>query len=342
MLETVWFILWCVLWAVYFMLDGFDLGIGILTPILGKTESRKTVLYKATGPFWDGNEVWLITAGGVTFAAFPTTYAIMFSALYSPLMLILFSLILRGISIEFKGKIDNKIWNKTCDWLFFISSLLAALLFGVAFANIFAGIPINAEGIFQGTIINLLTPYGLLGGILFILLFLIHGLLWLTIKTENELQEDSIKLFNKLWPVLLTITIIFIGFTAFATNIFKNYLESPFLFIIPVVCIISLVFTKVFIAKQKYWKAWAMSCITIFNIVIFGLIGIYPNLLPSSINDLYSLTISNSASSPLTLKIMLGVVLAFLPFIIAYQSWAYYLFRDKIKEDTNQDKVESY
>lgn len=342
MLETIWFILWCILWAVYFMLDGFDLGIGILTPILGKTESRKSVLYKATGPFWDGNEVWLITAGGVTFAAFPTTYAIMFSALYSPLMLILFALILRGVSIEFKGKIENKIWNKTCDCLFFVSSLLAALLFGVAFANIFAGIPINADGIFQGTIINLLTPYGLLGGVLFILLFIIHGLLWLTIKTESTLQEDVIKLFNKLWPVLLIIAIVFIAFTAFATTVFENYLESPFLFAIPVICIIALVLTKVFVTKQKYWKAWAMSCLSIVNIVLFGLVGIYPSLLPSSIKDTFDLTIYNSASSPLTLKIMLGVVLVFLPLIIAYQAWSYYLFKDKIKEDTNEEKIESY
>ncbi|MGD9579956.1 MAG: cytochrome d ubiquinol oxidase subunit II [Vampirovibrionia bacterium] len=342
MLETIWFILWCVLWSIYFMLDGFDLGIGMLTPVLGKTESRKNVLYKSTGPFWDGNEVWLITAGGVTFAAFPTTYAIMFSALYSPLMLILFSLILRGVSVEFKGKINNKIWNKTCDILFFISSLLAALLFGVAFANIFSGIPIDADGIFKGTILSLLTPYGILGGILFISLFLIHGSIWATIKTENDLQEDCIKLFNKLWPVLMGIVVIFLAYTPFATKIMNNYLESPFLFVIPVICIIALVLVKVFFNKKEYWKAWSMSCLTIVNIVLTGLVGIYPSLLPSSINNAFDLTIFNSSSSPLTLKIMLGVVLVFLPFILAYQTWAYILFKDKVKENPDKDQVESY
>ena len=169
MLETIWFILWGVLWSVYFMLDGYDLGLGSLLPFLAKNETDRRLVYRAMGPFWDGNEVWLITAGGVTFAAFPTTYAMMFSSLYSPLMLILFALIFRGVSLAFRGEVDNPRWKAFWDGCLVVGSFLPALLFGVAFANIFRGLPIDAAGIYQGNLFTLLNPYGLAGGVLFVL-----------------------------------------------------------------------------------------------------------------------------------------------------------------------------
>ena len=191
MLETIWFLLWGVLWAVYFMLDGFDLGLGTLAPFLARTDADKRVVYNSMGPFWDGNEVWLITAGGVTFAAFPTTYAVMFSALYTPLLLLLFALILRAVALEFRSKVEDEGWRKLWDVCHFVGSFVPALLLGVAFANIFKGIPIDAEGDFHGNLLTLLNPYGLLGGVLFVLLFLVHGALWLAIKAEAPLEERA-------------------------------------------------------------------------------------------------------------------------------------------------------
>jgi len=189
MIETIWFAIWGIAWAVYFMLDGFDLGIGMLLPFLGKSESDKRVLINSMGPFWDGNEVWLITAGGVTFAAFPRTYAVMFSGLYTPLMLLLFALILRGVAFEFRGKILSETWVKVWDTCLVVGSFVPALLLGVAFANIFAGIPIDREGIFQGNLLTLLNPYGLAGGVLFVLLFVVHGALWLATKLRDKLGK---------------------------------------------------------------------------------------------------------------------------------------------------------
>src|SRR5512133_3487177 len=191
MLETIWFVIWGVAWAVYFMLDGFDLGLGTLFPFLAKNETDKRVIVNAMGPFWDGNEVWLITAGGVTFAAFPRTYATMFSALYTPLMLLLFALILRGVSFEFRGKIHSATWAKVWDTCLVVGSFVPALLLGVAFANIFAGIPIDREGIFQGNLFTLLNPYGLAGGVLFVLLFSVHGALWLATRSEGDLHARA-------------------------------------------------------------------------------------------------------------------------------------------------------
>jgi cytochrome d ubiquinol oxidase subunit II len=338
MLETIWFVLWGVLWAVYFMLDGFDLGLGSLSPFIARTEDEKRVVYAAMGPFWDGNEVWLITAGGVTFAAFPTTYAVMFSALYTPLLLLLFALIIRAVAMEFRSKSDNPGWRKLWDLGLFVGSFVPALLLGVAFANIFAGIPIDAEGDFQGNLLTLLNPYGLLGGVLFVLLFLVHGALWLAIKAEPPLEDRAGSTAGAIWLVLLIVAVVFLGATWFATNLYNNYLTYPVLALIPLITVLALLAVRLFIAKRAWWKAWAASSLTIVGAALFGVVGLYPNLFPSSLNPAYSLTIFNSASSPLTLKIMLGVALTFVPIVLIYQIWSYYLFKDKItKEDLAEE-----
>ena len=183
MLETIWFALWGILWAVYFVLDGFDLGIGTLAPFVAKNEDEKRAVYNSMGPYWNGNEVWLITAGGVTFAAFPKTYAVMFSSLYSALLLILFCLIVRGVAMEFRSRFASGGWKRFWDALLWIGNFGPALLFGVAFANLFRGILIDKAGMYQGTLFSLLNPYGLMGGILFTLIFAVHGSLWLAIKS---------------------------------------------------------------------------------------------------------------------------------------------------------------
>ncbi|WP_456324771.1 cytochrome d ubiquinol oxidase subunit II [Desulfonauticus submarinus] len=326
MLKTIWFLLWGILWAIYFVLDGFDLGLGTLMPFLAKNEQDKRFIYNAMGPFWDGNEVWLITAGGVTFAAFPKTYAVMFSGLYTALMLLLIALIIRGISFEFRSKVESPGWKKIWDTCMFIGSFLPALLLGVAFANIFKGIPIDANGVFQGNILTLLNPYGILGGILFVLLFLEHGALWLAFRTTGDLQLRSGAAAAKIWPIKVIVLLIFLVYSAISTQLFANYLANPILFILLALPIIGIFLSRIYTGTQQWLKAWIASALTILGTAMFGIIGNYPALLPSSINPAYSMTIYNSSSSTLTLKIMLGVALIFVPLVIGYQFWVYKKF----------------
>jgi cytochrome d ubiquinol oxidase subunit II len=338
MLETIWFVLWGVLWAVYFMLDGFDFGIGMLMPFLARTDEEKRIMYQSLGPFWDGNEVWLITAGGVTFAAFPLMYAVMFRSLYSALVLVLFALIFRAVSLEFRNQVEGPRWRTAWDLGTFLGSLLPALLLGVAFGNIFQGIPIDGEGIYHGTLLTLLNPYGLLTGIVFVLLFLVHGAIWQAIKADGGLHRRSLAVAKKIWPVLLVAAVVFLVATWFATGLWNNYLENPLLLAIPLVAVAGLLATRIFLAGARCWKAWFASGLTIVGCTLFGVVGLYPIMLPSSLNAEYSLTAFNSASTPLTLKIMLVVALIFVPIVIAYQTWVYVLFRDKVtKEDIAQE-----
>ncbi|MBI5249439.1 MAG: cytochrome d ubiquinol oxidase subunit II [Desulfomonile tiedjei] len=340
MLETIWFVLWGVLWAVYFMEQRIDLGVGTLAPFIANNDTDKRLVYNSMGPFWDGNEVWLITAGGVTFAAFPTTYAVMFSALYTPLLLLLFALILRAVALEFRSKETAEGWRKFWDVCHFIGSFVPALLLGVAFANIFQGIPIDGDGIFHGNLLTLLNFYGLLGGVLFVLLFVVHGALWLAAKTEAPLSSKAANAAASIWLAELVVAVIFLVATWFFTGLYNNYLSYPVLWLIPLITVAALLAIRVFIAKEAWWKAWFASSLTIVGATLFGVTGLYPNLFPSSLNPAYSLTVFNSASSPYTLKIMLGVALTFVPIVIVYQTWSYFLFKDKVTtEDLASDEA---
>jgi cytochrome d ubiquinol oxidase subunit II len=339
MIETAWFILWGVLWAIYFMLDGFDLGLGTLMPFVAKNETEKRIVYGAMGPFWDGNEVWLVTAGGVTFAAFPGTYAVMFSSLYSPLMLILFALILRGAALEMRNKAISSAGKKLWDMCLIAGSFLPALLFGIAFANIFRGIPIDGEGIYHGSLLSLLNLYGLLGGLLFLSLFLVHGCLWLAAKSEGDLYKRATRMSKGLWIAALVAIGLFLGYSAAETNLYSNYGTAPVLFIIPLVAVCALMAVRVFIGRASWWKAWFASCTTIAGATLFWVAGLYPDLFPSSMDKAYSMTIYNSSSSPPALRIMLVVTLIFVPLVIAYQIWAYSLFRGKVREQGSSEET---
>ena len=204
-----WFILWGVLWAVYFMLDGFDLGVGMLYPFLGKDEAKRSAIRASIGPVWDGNEVWLMTAGGATFAAFPAAYATLFSELYLAMLFILFGLILRGVSLEFRSKGEAPGWKRLWDAGFFAGSLVPALLFGVAFGNLFRGLPIDARG-WRGGLFALLNPYALLTGVLFVAMFVMHGLLWLAMKSDGELGETASRRARLAWLVTAVAAIVFL------------------------------------------------------------------------------------------------------------------------------------
>ena len=328
-LQTTWFFLWGLLWAIFFMTDGFDFGVGTLLPFLGKSDDDKRIMINAIGPVWDGNEVWLITAGGVTFAAFPKVYAVMFSSLYSALMLILFALILRGVSFEFRGKVESAAWRKVWDACSFVGSAAPALLFGVAFANIFRGIPIDQNGIYQGNLLTLLNPYGLCGGALFLLLFVQHGALWLSVKTEGDLQQRAIRTAGRLWPVTVGIAVAFLVYSKFATRLYDNYMAHPVFFLVIVLTVAALLGVRLLLGRGNYGKAWIASAVTIVGATFFGVIGLFPNLFPSSINPAFSLSAFNASSSPLTLTIMLGVVAVFIPIVLVYQAWSYHLFKSK-------------
>ena len=219
------------------------------------------------------------------------------------------------------------------DGCIFIGSVAPAVLFGVAFANIFRGIPIDEQGIYHGTLLTLLNPYGLLGGILFLLLFLEHGAIWLAIKSTGDLHDRAAQTAKTLWPILLGVAVIFLGASIFATNLYDNYMANPILFLVILLTVAGLLGVRFFLVSGAYFKAWFSSALTIVGATFYGVIGLFPNLFPSSIDPKFSLTAFNSSSSPLTLKIMLTVVIIFVPVVLAYQIWAYTVFTDKVVED---------
>jgi len=325
-LQILWFILWGVLWAAYFMLDGFDLGAGILYGVLGRTPAERAAIRKTLGPVWDGNEVWLITAGGATFAAFPAVYASMFSFLYSALLLVLFALIFRGAALEFRAKSDGAAWAKMWDASITIASLLLALLFGVAFGNIFRGLPVDAQG-YHGTFFSLLNPYGLLTGLLFVLMFSVHGALWVGLKTEGELSRRALRTAGSLWYGEAGAAAAFLAATYFGTGLAANYLKHPIWLIVPVLAAAFLGGVKWGVGRAKAGFAFAASSAAIVLVTLTGIIGLFPNLIPSRLDPAASLTAFNSSSSPYTLKIMTVVALVFVPIVIAYQVWIYRVFR---------------
>ncbi|MCK9196830.1 MAG: cytochrome d ubiquinol oxidase subunit II [Syntrophales bacterium] len=336
--QTIWFVLWGVLWAVYFMTDGFDLGIGILYPFLSKDDQEKRMMINSIGPVWDGNEVWLVTAGGATFAAFPVAYALIFSYLYTPLLIILFALIFRGVAFEFRATAASEAWRQGWDLAIFFGSLIPALLFGVAFGNIFQGLPMDNLG-YSGSLLELLNPYSLVTGLLFVAMFVCHGALYLAIRTGDDLGRRAERFAVKAWVVLVLMAALFFVNTAFATNLYANYLKNIIWLAIPALAVASLMGIGVFAMKRQYQRAFVASCITIVLVVMTGVMGLYPQLLPSKIDPRYSLTIYNASSSPYTLKIMTVVALLFVPMVMAYQLWVYWVFRRPVtKEDVLGNK----
>ncbi|HJG34645.1 MULTISPECIES: cytochrome d ubiquinol oxidase subunit II [Desulfovibrio] len=337
-LQVIWFILWALLWAVYFVLDGFDLGLGSLLPFIGSNEEERRIMYNAAGPFWDGNEVWLISAGGVTFAAFPKVYAVMFSALYAPLLILLFALIFRAVSFEFRGKVESGVWRGFWDLVHFLSNLVPSLLLGVTFANLFMGIPIDGEGVFHGTLMGLVNGYGIAGAIFFLVMFMLHGSLWLAIKSQGELQTRAVASATLLWPVMLILLVAFLVLTFFNTDLFSNYWSNPLLLLLPVVALAGLLGVRCMLRRGQLWKAWMCSAVYIIGVTFFGVMGMFPRMLISSIDPTATLTAFNASSSELTLKIMLGVALVMVPIVLLYQFWVYRLFSHSLSAEDLKDE----
>jgi len=331
-LNTLWFILIAVLYIGFFILEGFDFGVGILMPFLSKggSDEERRMVINSIGPHWDGNEVWLLTAGGATFAAFPMWYATLFSGFYLPLFLLLFALILRGIALEFRSKDDNPLWRKTWDVCFFIGSLVSPLLLGVAFANLARGVPIDVELQYAGGFFNLLNPYALVGGLATVLVFCLHGAIFLSMKTTGAVLERAQKAAKMLWLPVVIIMLIFLVSTYIATDIYDHLGINPG--IIPISGVITLLAVRYFLGRKREGWAFAMTAITIATSIITLFMILFPRVMISSIDPANNLTIYNAASGPYTLKVMTIVALIFVPIVLLYQGWSYWVFRKRVEK----------
>jgi cytochrome d ubiquinol oxidase subunit II len=325
-LNVLWFILVAVLFTGFFFLEGFDYGVGMLLPFLGKDDVERRVIINTIGPFWDGNEVWMITAGGALFAAFPHVYATMFSGFYMALFLMLLALILRGVAIEFRSKDESQEWRSTWDWMIFIGSTLPALLWGVAVTNLIQGIPINAKMQYAGTFFDLLSPYTIVGGVAFLLVFLFHGAAFLTLRVEGQLIERARQTAIKSGVLAAIAFLSLVGLTYTNTDLFKSTLASIALGGAVVVFVLG----YILVWMRRFGWAFTMSSLAIVFTTVAFFSGLFPRIMVSSLNPMWSLTINNASSSVYTLKIMSWAALALVPIVLAYQGWTYWVFRKRV------------
>jgi cytochrome d ubiquinol oxidase subunit II len=332
-LNDLWFFFITVLFAGFFFLEGFDYGVGILLPFLGKTDRERRVIINTIGPHWDGNEVWLITAGGAMFAAFPHWYATMFSGFYLALVLMLLALIVRGVGFEFRSKNEAPEWRRLWDWLIFTGSLVPALLWGVAVANIIRGVPIDADMTYTGDLLTLLNPYALLGGAVFVAVFALHGALFLNLKIAGGELADRVHRFaGRIWPIAVVVVVLFVVFSYTETDIFDQLGVNPGVDALGAG--LALVAAGWFLRQRQQGWAFVMNGLTILLTVSTVFRGLYPRVLISSTDAAYSLTIENAASSEYTLKIMTVVTLVCLPIVLVYQAWSYWVFRKRLSAES--------
>jgi cytochrome d ubiquinol oxidase subunit II len=328
-LNTLWFILIAVLYTGFFVLEGFDFGVGILLPFLGKNDVERRTIINTIGPHWDGNEVWLLTAGGATFAAFPQWYATMFSGFYLPLFLLLVALILRGVAFEYRSKDPNPRWRNLWDWCIFAGSLVPALLLGVAFSNLVRGVPIAANMEYTGGFFNLLNPYALLGGVTAVAVFMLHGAIFLSMKTTDGMLARAQKTARQLWIPAVILLLVFLVGTYFATDMLAHLGVFPV--IIPIAALAACLAAGYFLSKNHYGWSFLMTCLTIAASVVTLFVILYPRVMISSSNPLWSLTIYNASSSAYTLRVMTIVAIIFVPVVLLYQAWSYWVFRKRIQ-----------
>ena len=327
-LQILWFILIAVLYVGFFFLEGFDFGVGMLLPFLGRTDTERRTIINTIGPHWDGNEVWLITAGGATFAAFPHWYATMFSGFYPALFLLLFALIMRGVSFEFRSKLGNPNWRSFWDWAIAIASFLAAFLLGVAFANLAKGVPIDAKMNYTGTFWTLLNPYGLIGGFSNAAGFLLIGAIFLSLKAGGELGERAQAAARKLWYPAIILIFALLVTTYIYTDILIHLGVDPG--VIPITAFAALLLTGYFVHRKQNGWAFVMMGTHLALTLVSCFQIMFPRVMISSIDPAFSLTISNASSSPYTLKVMSIVALIFVPVVLAYQGWTYWVFRKRL------------
>lgn len=327
-LGILWFVLIGVLWAGYLFLEGFDFGVGILLPFLGKDDLERRTIINSIGPVWDGNEVWLLVAGGATFAAFPHWYASLFSGFYLALFLVLLALIFRGLSFEFRSKNPSPAWRAWWDRALFFGSAIPALLWGVAWADILHGVPIDARGEYVGSFFDLLNPFALVGGIAFLFLFALHGAVFLTLKTTGEIRERARKA-----ALRLSLPASFSVF-AFLAWMYVHAVQAEDKGVVPGIVPVAAVGAAMAVSWLLHEKldGWAFAATGLSIVLLVATIfaNLYPRVLVSSIDPAYSLTISNASSSTYTLRVMTIVAGIFTPVVLAYQTWTYWVFRKRV------------
>ncbi|MET7967347.1 cytochrome d ubiquinol oxidase subunit II [Micromonospora sp. NPDC005305] len=322
-LTTVWFLLVAVLFTGYFVLEGFDFGVGMLLPVLGRDDRERRVLINTIGPVWDGNEVWLITAGGAMFAAFPEWYATLFSGFYLPLLLILLALIARGVAFEYRHKRPEASWKRRWDTAIFVGSLLPAVLWGVAFANILRGVPLTADHEYAGGLLDLLHPYALLGGVTTLGLFLTHGAVFLALKTTGDIRERAGALAVKVGAGTAVVAVAFLAWTL-------SIRPSGAAVVLAAGAALALLAGVAAARVRREGWAFTGTAVAIALAVATLFAALFPNVLPSTLDAAGTLTATNAASTPYTLKIMTWVAVVFTPIVLAYQGWTYWVFRKRI------------
>jgi cytochrome d ubiquinol oxidase subunit II len=322
-LTTVWFGLIAVLWIGYFCLEGFDFGVGMLLPVLARDDRERRVLINTIGPVWDGNEVWVLVAGGATFAAFPEWYATLFSGFYLPLLLILVALIVRGLAFEYRAKRDDATWRSRWDLAIILGSFVPALLWGVAFANIVRGVPIDENAEYVGGFFNLLSPYALLGGITTLLLFLTHGALFVALKTDGGIRHRARALALKAGVAAAVAAVGFLVWTQATTG-------STGSLVLFAAAALALVGGLVAAARAREGWAFTGNFVAI-GLAVAGLFAaLFPDVMPSSLDPAWSLTTANASATDYTLTVMTWVAVFFTPLVLMYQGWTYWVFRRRI------------
>lgn len=332
-LNTIWFGLVGVLFTGYAVLDGFDLGVGALH-LLNKSDRERRIMINAIGPVWDGNEVWLVTGGGALFAAFPRAYATVFSGFYMAMMLLLFSLIFRAVAIEFRSKKENRTWRQFWDVSFSVSSIFSSLIIGIALGNLALGVPLDANQEFAGSFWSLLHPYPILVGITTVALFMMHGSIYIVLKTEGEMHDKIRSWVNNtiVFFVLcyITTTMVTLLYVPHMGLYFKQY---PILIIVPLFNMLAVANIPREIFHRRDFRAFLSSCASVVALLALFGIGVFPNLVFSNPNPEFSLNIYNAASSAATLKIMLIIAIIGVPLVISYTISIYWIFRGKVKLD---------
>jgi len=331
LLQILWFLLFGVLITGYAVLDGFDLGVGVLS-LLRRDPDERRLMINAIGPVWDGNEVWLVTGGGALFAAFPLVYATVFSSLYLAVVLLLLALIARAVSMEFRGKVASTTWRDVWDWAFGLGSLLITLLFGVALGNIMQGIPLDAEGRFGGTFLGLLNPYAILVGLLAIVMFTCHGALYMAQKCDGELQSAMKTWASRAWVGWAALYVVAAVATIFAAPAMLADLPGNVLgWLALLALLVALVYLPVALRADQLRRAFLASSVAVVAMLGQVGFGLYPKLVPSSVDPAFSLTIANASSSPRTLMTMLVIALIGMPLVVGYTVFIYRVFKGKVE-----------
>jgi cytochrome bd ubiquinol oxidase subunit II len=330
--QIFWFVAIAILWTGFFVLEGFDFGVGILRGVVGKNDIERRVAINTIGPLWDGNEVWLIVAAAGIFAAFPAWYATMFSGFYLALVLLLVALIVRGVSFEFRGKRESIAWRRNWDVLAIVASVLAPFLIGVALGDLLHGVPIGSDQEFTGSFVDLLSPYALFTGLLFVMLCVLHGATFLALKTTGEIRERAHTVARPTTFVAGLTMLVWAIWTKTAAD------RAAVPDLLPLAAVVAIFAASWLLRERREGWAFTMTAFAIAATVLTIFIDLYPNVMVSSTDPSYSLTVENASSSPYALKVMTIIALIFLPLVLLYQGWTYHVFRRRVEATDLEDQ----